>query len=166
MLQGNRITLRRWREEDADALFALASVPIVGEMAGFPPHKDKAESLRVIREIFSLPETYAIVSKRDETLLGCINMFAGVKGMSVYDMEEIKIGYWLGKPFWGKGLMVEAVKVLCHRGFHSGDFRCKRIAGVTSSINVASQRVMEKAGFHLVEEKDVVRRYVLDGCDG
>ena len=144
-----RIALRRWREEDADALFALASDPIVGEMAKFPPHGDRAESLRVIREIFSQPETYAVVSGTDGTLLGCINVFSGVKGESVYAAETGKIGYWLGKPFWGNGYMAEAVKMLCGRCFNSGDFKCCRVIGYTNVDNIGSRRVMEKAGFRI-----------------
>ena len=50
-LKSGRIALRRWRESDVDALFALASEPVVGEMAKFPVHADRAESLRVIHEI-------------------------------------------------------------------------------------------------------------------
>ena len=104
-----RVALREWRELDAAALFALAKVPIVGESAGFPPHEDEAESLRVIREIFCKPESYAIVSAEDGSLLGCCNLFSGCKGESVYEAEVVKIGYWLGLPFWGRGLMVEAL---------------------------------------------------------
>ena len=116
----SRVLLRPWRESDADALFALASEPCVCEMAGFPPHKDRAESVRVIRDILSSPETYAAVSRVGETLLGCINAFSGIKDTSVYDAEEVKIGYWLGKPYWGNGYMTEAVRMLCARCFNSG----------------------------------------------
>ena len=67
-MTGNHIALRLWRESDADDLFALASEPIVGEMARFPTHRDREESVRVIREIFCKPESYAIVSSADGRL--------------------------------------------------------------------------------------------------
>ena len=156
---GKHIVLRRWCENDADALFALASEPVVGEMARFPTHKDRAESIRVIREIFCKPESYAVVSSANGTLLGCINVFPRIKGESVYESVEVNIGYWLGMPFWGNGYMTEAVKMLCDRCFHSGLFRCRSIIGFTSEDNIGSRRVMEKSGFHLVEARDGTCHY-------
>ena len=158
-----RIALRPWSEDDADALFALASEPAVAEAAPFPVHGDRTESLRVIREVFCAPESYAIVSRADGGLLGCINVFPGAKGEDVYRTTTVKIGYWLGKPFWGRGFMTEAVTALCSRCFHSGRFNCERIIGLTSPGNLGSRRVMEKSGFRLVEANDNVCRYVLEG---
>lgn len=161
MMNGN-VTLRRWRESDADALFALASDPIVGQMARFPAHADKAESLRVIREIFCKPEFYAVVSREAGAVVGCASLHPGTKGVDVYEAEELTIGYWMGKQYWGHGFMTEAVKMLCDRCRSSGQFKCKRIIGFTSTDNAGSQRVMEKVGFRHVETKDGTVRYVLD----
>lgn len=161
-LKSERILLREWLESDAPALFVLAKDPLVGESAGFPPHPDEAESLRVIREILCKPETYAIVSAADGTLLGCINLFPGRKGEWVYATEEVKIGYWLGRPFWGCGLMAEAVRLLCSHCFDpDAHFRCAVIVGYAKEGNVRSRRVLEKSGFKLVETKDGACRYEL-----
>ena len=156
-----RIALREWRERDAPALFALAKDPVVGMAAGFPPHHDEAESLRVIRETLSRPETYAIVSSEDGALLGCVNLFSGRKEESVYESEAVKIGYWLGHPFWGRGLMTEAVKVLCSHCFNSGKFRCVKVVGYVKEDNVSSRRVLEKVRFMLAEAKNGIHRYEL-----
>ena len=158
----NLVVLRRWRESDADALFALASVPIVGQMAKFPPHADKAESLRVIREIFCKPEFYAVTSREDGTVLGCISLHSTTKGVDVYEAGELTIGYWMGRPYWGNGFMTEAVKMLCDQCLSSGLFKCKRVIGFTSTDNAGSRRVMEKAGFRHVEEKGDTVYYVFD----
>ncbi len=161
-LKSERILLRKWQESDAPALFSLAKDPLVGELAGFPPHQDEAESLRVIREIFCKPETYAIVSAADGTLLGCVNLLAGRKGENVKATEEVYIGYWLGRPYWGRGLMVEAVRLLCSHCFDPDEnFSCVVIAGYAQDGNVRSRRVLEKSGFALVETKDGVCRYEL-----
>lgn len=157
----SRVLLRPWRESDADALFALASDPIVGQMARFPTHADKAESLRVIREIFCKPEFYAVVSRENDAVIGSISLHPRTKGADVYGAEELTIGYWMGKTYWGHGFMTEAVKMLCDRCRSSGLFKCRRIIGFTSTDNVGSQRVMAKAGFHLVEIKDNVCCYSL-----
>ena len=63
-MKNENVALRRWRESDADALFALASDPIVGQMARFPVHADKAERLRVIREIFCFTSVDNAASRR------------------------------------------------------------------------------------------------------
>lgn len=61
MLTTERLALRPWRDEDAPALYAIARDPEVGPRAGWPPHLDEADSLRVIREVLRGPESYAIV---------------------------------------------------------------------------------------------------------
>ena len=151
--------LRVWREDDAPALFELAKEPIVGESAGFPPHPDEAESLRVIREIFCNPESYAVVACDDGKLLGCINLFSGIKGQSVYETEEVKMGYWLGRPFWGRGVMVKAVGQLCERCRDSSLFKCTKVIGMAKEVNVRSRRVLEKSGFVLAETDHGACRY-------
>ena len=161
-LKSGRIALRRWRESDVYALFALASEPVVGEMAKFPVHADRAESLRVIHEIFCRPEFYAVTSSDGDTVLGSISLHPAVKGSDVYEAEEITIGYWMGRPYWGKGFMTEAVKTLCERCRDTGMFRCRRIIGYTSRDNTGSQRVMEKAGFRHSETTGDTVRYVFD----
>ena len=145
------ISLRAWKQDDAEALFPLASDPAVGNAAGFPPHASIDESRRVIREILCKPETYAIVGRADGKLLGCINLFSGQKGKSVYEVEEVDMGYWLGRPFWGHGIMAEAVGLLCERCRAFGKFRCAKVIGHAKEDNVRSRRVLEKAGFNLVE---------------
>ena len=157
-----RVTLRKWQEGDAPALFALATEPIVGQMARFPTHADMAESLRVIREIFCKPEFYAVTSRDGGTVLGCISLHPAVKGVDVYEADELTIGYWMGRPYWGKGYMTEAVKTLCARCRSSGLFKCRRIIGFTSKDNAGSQRVMEKSGFLHVDISGDTVRYALD----
>jgi len=156
-----RIALREWRERDALALFALASDSIVAESAGFPVHNDLMESIRVIREVFCKPESYAVVSASDGMLLGCINLYPVRKEESVYESEAVKIGYWLGHPFWGRGLMTEAVKVLCLHCFNSGKFRCVKVVGYVKEDNVSSRRVLDKVRFMLAEAKNGIHRYEL-----
>ena len=162
VLAQGRIMLRHWSETDADSLFALASDPEVAEAAPFPVHCDREESLRVIREVFCAHESYAIVFRHDNKLMGCINVFPDKKGEDVYTSRTVKLGYWLGRPFWGKGFMTEAVKALCSHCFHSGRFTCEGVVGMTSPGNLRSRRVMEKSGFRLVEENDRLARYLCE----
>lgn len=56
-----------------------------------------------------------------------------------------ELGYWLGEPYWGRGLMTEAVKAAVEYGFT--ELRLKRIFAGVFETNPASAKVLEKAGF-------------------
>lgn len=73
-----------------------------------------------------------------------------VGGIGLHPQEDIhrktmELGYWLGEPFWGKGIVTDAVKAIIAYGFQQFDIT--RIFAYTMSNNVASSRVLEKAGF-------------------
>ena len=57
------------------------------------------------------------------------------------------LGYWLGKPFWGRGVMTNAVKTMTAYGFET--LGLVRIDARVSKGNDASARVLEKAGYKL-----------------
>ena len=52
-METNRLRFRLWTEEDAEALYELASDSEVGPMAGWPPHQSVEESREVIRTVFA-----------------------------------------------------------------------------------------------------------------
>ena len=56
-----------------------------------------------------------------------------------------EIGYLLGKPFWGKGIMTRVLKKICDHGFTH--LNLIRIEAPIFDFNNASMRVAEKAGF-------------------
>ena len=72
-LKTRRLLLAPWREEDAEALYALASDPEIGPMCGWEPHGSVEESREVIRDVFSAPEVCAILSRESGTLLGAVS---------------------------------------------------------------------------------------------
>jgi [ribosomal protein S5]-alanine N-acetyltransferase len=89
------------------------------------------------------------------------NAVGGV-GLDLYsDVERhsAAIGYWLGEPFWGRGIMAAAVKAVTARALASPRFF--RICSQVSSGNPASMRVLEKAGYQ--REGVLVRGIVKDG---
>ena len=59
--------------------------------------------------------------------------------------ESAEIGYWLGAPYWGKGIATKAVALVTHYGFET--LRLNRIFTGVFSFNKASMRVLEKNGF-------------------
>ncbi len=66
------------------------------------------------------------------------------------------LGYWLGRPFWGRGVITSAVTAMTEYGFESLGFA--RIYARVYKGNDASARVLEKAGYRL---EGVHRRAIL-----
>ena len=61
--------------------------------------------------------------------------------------RSAEVGYWLGEPFWGRGLATEALRAITDYAFRTLDI-CRLEAGVFE-WNPASARVLEKAGYTL-----------------
>lgn len=73
MIVTERLALRPWGEEDAPALYALASDPAIGPAAGWPAHGSVEESLESIRTVLAAPETYAVCLRTTGELVGCVS---------------------------------------------------------------------------------------------
>lgn len=139
-----RLILRAWRDEDAAALFALASDPAIGPAAGWPPHKDAGESLGIIRAVLRVPESYAIELAENRELVGAIALKDASSSDLVRGDAERELGYWVGAPYQGRGYATEAVRALLGHGFR--DLALTRIWAEHYAGNLGSRRVMEKCG--------------------
>ena len=154
MMETARLILRHWNELDAEILYRYASDPEVGPPAGWPPHTSVENSRDIIRTVFSAPETYAVCLK-DGSPIGCVGLkLKGSTDMTDRD-DECELGYWIGKPFWGQGLIPEASRELIRHAFKDLGMRavwCGYYDG-----NEKSKRVQEKLGF--------VYRYTTEGLE-
>ncbi len=90
-------------------------------------------------QVHDPPMNYAIL--HGDELCGAIGL---VPQTDVYT-GSAEIGYWLGEPYWGKGIMTRAVRLMVSYGFEKLDLR--RIFTSVFAHNPASARVLEKAGF-------------------
>lgn len=145
ILKTERLVLRPWKEEDAESLYEYAKDPDVGPIAGWPPHKNIEESLDAIKNILNGAECYAICERENNKAIGAIELkLNGHTDMTERD-DQCELGYWLGKPFWGKGYVPEAAAELIRHGFEE--------LGMTTiwcgyyDGNRKSKRVQEKVGF-------------------
>lgn len=144
-METERLILRKWKETDAEDLFEYARAPDVGPIAGWPPHGSVEESLDVIRNVFDGAECYAICEKENGKAIGAIELkLNGNTDMTERD-DECELGYWLGKPFWGRGYMPEAAKEIIRHGFE--DLGMNAIWCGYYDGNRKSARVQEKLGF-------------------
>ena len=145
MFETERLVLRRWEESDADSLYEYARDPAVGPIAGWPPHRSVEESLKVIGTVLSGREAYAVCLKTDNRAIGAIELkLNGHTDMTESD-NECEMGYWIGRPFWGRGLIPEAVREMLRHAFE--DLRMTRVWIGYYEGNDRSRRVQEKCGF-------------------
>ncbi len=145
MIETERLALRKWKETDAESLFEYAKDPDVGPVAGWPPHRSAEESLDVIRNVLNGAECYAICEKGSDRAIGSIELILNGRTDKTKRDDECELGYWLGKPFWGRGYMPEAAKAILSRGFEELGMNviwCGYYEG-----NQKSKRTQEKLGF-------------------
>ncbi len=144
-IETERLILRRWEDSDADDMYEYARDPDVGPIAGWPAHKDVDESLYVIRNVLNGKEAYAICLKEDNRAIGAIELkLNGHSDMTDRD-DECELGYWLGKPFWGREIVPEAGKKLLRRAFE--DLGMTKVWCGYYDGNIKSKRAQEKCGF-------------------
>ena len=145
ILTTERLLLRPWTEADAESLYSYAKDPAVGPIAGWPAHTDVENSREVIRTVLSAPETYAVCLKGDHRAIGSIGLMIGEKANLDLPETEGEIGYWIGVPYWGQGLIPEAVRELIRHAFE--DLGLETLWCGYFEGNEKSKRVQEKCGF-------------------
>lgn len=155
-METERLLLRKWCPADADSLYEYARDVAVGPIAGWRPHKSRGESLAVIRNILCGAECYAVCDKRSGRAIGSVELMLNGHTGKTEGARECELGYWLGKPFWGRGYMTEAARELLRRAFEELGME-KVICGYYEG-NERSRRVQEKLGFvyHYTSENSSV----------
>ncbi len=144
-IRTERLILRHWREKDAESLFEFAKDPDIGPIAGWQPHKSVEESLHIIQNVLNGSECYAICEKENDIAIGCIELrLNGNTDMTDKD-DECELGYWLGKPFWGREYMPEAAQAILDRAFD--ELTMTKVWCGYYDGNEKSKRVQEKLGF-------------------
>jgi len=139
------IKLRPWKIEDADSLVENAN---------------NFDIARFMSDAFPNPYTledaknFIAFATKDEP----IHIFAididgqAVGGIGIHPQADImkknaELGYWLGEKYWGKGIISKAIREIIPWAFNTYDIT--RIYARPFGSNMASQKVLEKAGFVL-----------------
>lgn len=155
ILKTDRLLLRPWRESDAESLYEYAKNPEVGPAAGWPIHTSVENSKEIIKDVLSSDETYAVTLKDNDIAIGSVGLLIGDKSNLGIAAGEAEIGYWIGKPFWGQGLIPEAVRELMRYAFN--DLGMTTLWCGYFDGNEKSKRAQEKCGFrfhHTETEKE------------
>ena len=150
-LETERLVLRRFTKADAENLFELDGDPEVMRFltGGEPTPRDVIEnetlpSFLRYHECFEGFGFWAATEKSTGEFLGWFE-FRPVEGGGT---EEVELGYRLRRSAWGKGYATEGSRALIHKGFT--ELGVRRVVAQTMAVNVASRRVMEKAGLTYV----------------
>ncbi len=149
-----RLHLRKPRMEDAPVIFeAYAQDPEVTRYLVWKPHQNMQETEQFLLACGQLWRTgkdfaYAITLKENDRLIGMCDLHP----MSF----KIEVGYALARPYWSQGYMTEALHAVIEWALAQPDIF--RVQAICDMENVASARVMEKAG---MAREGLLRRYAL-----
>ena len=144
-LETERLLLRKMRLDDAEAMFVYASDPEVTRYVLFETHRSVEDSKSFLRQALEGYERgdfggWGVVLKDSGAFVGTCGMDAGYAP----EHARAELGYVLSREHWGRGLMPEAVRAVIRFGF--GRMGLNRVQARCIAENVASARVMEKAG--------------------
>ena len=157
-LETERLILRQFTEADAELLFELDSDPEVtrftklGDRSGTPTsyNEIKNEFLpKVLRYYQQYPGYgfWAAIEKLSNKFIGWFHFRPGLDsymGATLYQVDDIELGYRLQKKVWGKGYATEGSKALIRKGFL--ELGTQQVVASALLTNKASIRVMEKVG--------------------
>jgi RimJ/RimL family protein N-acetyltransferase len=157
-----RLSARRQRDalpHRIDTPRLVLRAPIRGDV---PDIVRLADNTAIAERLTRLPSPYTradaiafveIMAQRADGRPYAITLddrFVGVVGLTFSPDALPELGYWLGEPYWGRGLMSEAVKGLVDAAFATRLF--PRLMARALASNAASRRILEKTGFQVVRE--------------
>lgn len=147
-----RLRLRALAPGDLEDMYAYASVPGVGEMAGWKHHESIEETEAILRSMIEEKEVLALMYQADGKMIGTLGLHRSWANQEeAYKHYKVKeIGYVLAKAYWGKGLMPEAVKAVIDYSFHT--LGLDALTCCHFMENNQSRRVIEKCGFQFVKQ--------------
>lgn len=148
VIETERLILRAFVRSDLEDFYEYASVEGVGERAGWAHHESIEKSEEILEAFIGEDKTFAICLKDSGKVIGSL-------GVERYGMEDKltefdgyvgrELGFVLAKPYWGLGLMPEAVRAVMDYLFCELDYDFL-ICG-HYDFNEQSKRVQSKCGF-------------------
>jgi [ribosomal protein S5]-alanine N-acetyltransferase len=146
-LETERLILRPVTPDDAQAVFDYASNPNVTRFTIFETHRTIDDSrwfvIDNVRSRYSAqePDPLAITLKSEpERMIGAL----GAHWVSPPN-GTMEMGYAIGEPYWGRGIVVEAARALMR--FVFTEYAVERFQARVIAGNDASERVLAKLGF-------------------
>lgn len=156
MLQKDNLILRPFRSSDIKEFTVLANnKKIWDNIRNRMPHPYKESDAKVFFDRVTSPEVITVLGiEWNGQLVGATGLHPEDEG-DVY-AGTAELGYWIGEPFWGKGIATKAVELIIKYGFEQLGYR--RIYAGTYAFNTGSMKVLEKNGF---EKEGVFKKAVM-----
>ncbi len=129
------VQLRDVHADDLDAFFAHQIDSEAGAMAAFPP-RDRQTFLAHWARVLEDPRNSTWTVLVAGEVAGYVACFP--------QHDALHVGYWLGRPFWGRGIATAALARLL------GEVPTRPLFARVAEHNVASRRVLEKCGFEQI----------------
>ncbi len=138
-------SLRPWKTSDLNSLVKYAdNYQVAKNMTNqFPhPYTREAGEAFIAHATKEQPYNILAIEVNGEAAGGI-----GIHPLADIMCKNAEMGYWLAEPYWGKGIITNAIKQMVEYGFRNWDIN--RIFARPFGTNIGSQRALEKAGFIL-----------------
>ena len=133
------VTLRRISHGDIDDIARLANDIEVARMTATLPYPYAWEDAQKwLDALNDHPDEHVFAVCRGETFMGVVGLTCKP------ELGRAELGYWLGRPYWGKGVATTAAGLAINYAFDTLNLR--KVFGFCFGVNAASRRVMEKNG--------------------
>jgi ribosomal-protein-alanine N-acetyltransferase len=144
-IDGDKINLRQISKSDAMSIYRYARDEAISRYTFIPhPYRldDAYEFIKLTHSARRRKSGYhfGVETKDNGQIIGMVGLIA-----VNHARRNGEIGYWLAKPFWGQGLMAEAIKLMLR--FCFVELKLHRVQAHVFPANKASLRLLEKAGF-------------------
>ena len=152
IIEADNCRIRSWENRDVERLPIVANDMRVARYLRhrFPHPYTSEDAARWLALVADSPDATHFAIEVDGTLAGAV----GIERLTQEHVGVGDLGYWLGHAYWGRGIATSAVRAVVRYGFETLDLR--RLEAPVMSGNLASARVLEKAGF--------VREATLSAC--
>jgi RimJ/RimL family protein N-acetyltransferase len=141
-----RLILRRWREADLDSLIRLANNRRIWINLADPfPHPythADGQGWIALTAAEGDPQLQFAIDVDGQAIGGI-----GLKRLPEQHPQSLEVGYWVGEPYWGRGIASEALARVTEYAFNK--LGAERVQAQVFAYNLASARVLEKNGYTL-----------------
>lgn len=157
LLNTERLKLRKIKAEDIPSLIKYANNKKIAEkILNMPyPYSEPQAVFRLsyVSQGFKNRSrfVFSIELKETQEFIGEISLHLEIQN------NKAQIGYWVGEPFWNRGIASEAVKAVLEFGFET--LNLEKIYGTCAVKNIASGKVMENNGMKNINTNGAVGLY-------
>jgi [ribosomal protein S5]-alanine N-acetyltransferase len=160
VIEAPRVRLRPQVDSDADAFFAYVRDPELTKFVTWAPHQQIEETREWLTKsaaLIAAGTDMVWTVEHEGAPIGAVGLHGICWAMRAVRFDRAELGYWIARPFWGKGLMTEAALAATRWAFET--LGLHKVTVTCFEPNVGSKRVIEKIGFRFLcrAEEDVWR---------